>query len=517
VVYLKQHLAGSWQRVVGRLTAYYTEFNGRTNHGGNRRHGEEIEKCKLKIEKCNLPNRQIANQEFHFAICNRTLLRVICVSVVRFLSVGFAESSEQCIVAEREVVITGLGIVSPIGVGREAVWDAIVARRSGVRRQPLLAEAGWLAPFGGDVSDFDPKALIQPRKSIKVMSREIQLASAAAELAWQDAGLEGATLDPDRFGVVGAAGVMYCDLEELRIPFIEWIKQEDFDIHRWSRSAMGELYPLWMLKYLPNMPACHIGIRYDARGPNNTIAQGDVSSLLALGEAVDVIRRGQADIMIVGGTGSRISLSDVMWHRGAGLACNGKADPTEICRPFEAGRSGMVCGEGAAQIVLETREFAELRGAKPLARVASAATRTEPAAVVQQPTGDAIRRSIRAALAAAGVEPGEIGHVNAHGLSTREDDPIEARAIRDTLGDVPVTALKSYFGNLGQGSGMVELAVSLLALEKGAVPPTLNYETPDPECPVNVVSELQVTDKNTFVKVSHNATGQAAAVVVVAG
>ncbi len=308
---------------------------------------------------------------------------------------------------------------------------------------------------------------------------------------------------------------MYCDLEELRIPFLEWIKAEDFDIHRWSRSAMGELYPLWMLKYLPNMPACHIGIRYDARGPNNTIAEGDVSSLLALSEAADVIRRDHADLMIVGGTGSRINLSDFMWHRGARLACmNGKVDPAQICRPFDAERSGMVCGEGAAQFVLESREHAERRGAKPLACLAGFASRTESAAVHQQPTGDAIRRAIQAALASANLNAGDIGHVNAHGISTREDDPIEARAIRATLGDVPVTALKSYFGNLGQGSGMVELAVSVIALEHGIVPPTLNYETPDPECPVNVATELVDTNKCVFVKLNHNATGQAAAVVV---
>ncbi|HEX3600102.1 MAG TPA: beta-ketoacyl-[acyl-carrier-protein] synthase family protein [Lacipirellulaceae bacterium] len=416
--------------------------------------------------------------------------------------------------AEREVVITGLGIVSPIGVGREAVWDSIVARRSGVRMQPDLASAGWIAPFGAPISDFDPKALIQPRKSIKVMSRGIQLASAAAELAWQDAKLGEATLDPERFGVVGAAGIMYCDLEELKGPFQEWIKQEDFDIHRWSRNAMGELYPLWMLKYLPNMPACHIGIRYDARGPNNTIAEGDVSSLLAVSEAADVIRRGHADVMIVGGTGSRINLSDMMWHRGARLALNGKPDPAQICRPFDAERSGMVCGEGAAQIVLENREFAERRGVKPLALIAGIASRTESAAVGQQPTGDAIRRAILAALAAAERKPSEIGHVNAHGLSTREDDPIEARAIRSTLGDVPVTALKSYFGNLGQGSGMVELAVSVMALEKGVVPASLNYETPDPDCPVNVATETVATKQRSFVKLSHNAMGQAAAVVI---
>jgi 3-oxoacyl-[acyl-carrier-protein] synthase II len=417
-------------------------------------------------------------------------------------------------VAEREVVITGVGIVSPIGVGREAVWNAVESRQSGVRPIAQLASAGWLAPFGGEVAGFDPKELVQPRKSLKVMSRDIQLASAAAELAWQDSCLSQATLDPDRFGVVGAAGVMYCDLEELRGPFLEWIKADDFDVHRWSRDAMGELYPLWMLKYLPNMPACHIGIRYDARGPNNTISEGDVSPLLALSEAADVIRRGHADVMIVGGTGSRINISDVIWHRGARLAVNGKLPPEAVCRPFDAGRSGIVNGEGAAQIVVETREHAERRGARIMARVAGSATRFEPAADEKQPTGDAIARAIRAALAAADLKPADIGHVNAHGNSTREDDPIEARAIRATLGDVPVTAPKSYFGNLGQGSGMVELVVSLLAISQGVVPPTLNYEKPDPECPVNVAAVAQPTKHAAFIKLNHNATGQAAAVVI---
>ena len=184
----------------------------------------------------------------------------------------------------REVVITGLGIVSPIGVGREQIWDAISARRSGVRPLAQLAAAGWIAPWGGEVTGFEPKEFIQPRKSIKIMSREIQLASAAAEMAWQDAGLAEAAIDPDRFGVIGAAGLLYCELDELREPFKAWIAHEEFDVHRWSKRAMGEMYPLWLLKYLPNMPACHVGIRYDARGPNNTIALGDVSSLLAVAE-----------------------------------------------------------------------------------------------------------------------------------------------------------------------------------------------------------------------------------------
>jgi 3-oxoacyl-(acyl-carrier-protein) synthase len=416
----------------------------------------------------------------------------------------------------REVVITGLGIVSPIGIGREQVWESLVARRSGVRPIAQLAAAGWLAPWGGEIVDFDPKEFVQPRKSLKIMCRDIQLASAAAELAWQDARLGEATFDHDRFGVIGAAGLMYCDLEELREPFQAWINQEDFNIRRWSQRAMGELYPLWMLKYLPNMPACHIGIRYDARGPNNTISQGDASPLMAIAEGADLIRRDLADVVIVGGTGARINISDLMWHCGARVSRNGTKEPAAICRPFDRDRSGLVFGEGAAQFVLESRDHAERRGVRPLARVAGAATRFEPAVKTLRPTGDAIRRAIIAALAAAKLESYHVGHVNAHGNSTLEDDPAEARAIRETLGNVPVTAPKSFFGNLGHGSGAVELAVSLIAIAQGVIPPTLNYDTPDADCPVNVVREPQRAESRTFLKLNHNATGQAAAVVITA-
>jgi 3-oxoacyl-[acyl-carrier-protein] synthase II len=421
----------------------------------------------------------------------------------------------------REVVITGLGIVSPIGVGRDQVWQAISTRTSGVREIPQLAAAGWIAPFGGEVLDFDPKEFIQPRKSIKVMSREIQLASAAAEMAWQDAALAEAAIDADRFGVIGAAGLLYCELQELDQPFRSWVQQEDFDIEQWSRLAMGEMYPLWMLKYLPNMPACHIGIRYDARGPNNTIAQGDVSSLMAIAEAAEMIRRDLADVMIVGGTGSRINVTDLMWHAGARLArdgasINGAGEPAAICRPFDLNRSGMVYGEGAAEFVLESRDHAERRGVRPLARIAGSASRYEPTAESQAPLGEAIQRAIRAALAAARLESFHVGHVNAHGNSTREDDRAEARAIRLALGNVPVSAPKSFFGNLGHGSGAVELAVSLVALANGVVPPTLNYETPDPECPVNVVAAPLAAESRTFVALNHNTLGQATAVVVTA-
>jgi len=345
------------------------------------------------------------------------------------------------------------------------------------------------------------------------MSREIQLGCAAGELAWQDAQLDDVHLDPERLGVIGGAGLIYCELDELQDPYQTWIRQEDFDIRRWSRQAMGEMYPLWMLKYLPNMPSCHIGIRRDARGPNNTIAQGDVSSLLAVAEGANVIRRGGADVMIAGGTGSRLNWTDMMWHRGARLALK-NSDPAHLCQPFDRNRCGMVYGEGAAQLVLESREHAERRGARPLAQITGSACRYEASASTREPTGDAIRRAILAALSAAKIGPGEVGHVCAHGNSTLEDDRVEANAIRQTLGDVPVTAPKSFFGNLGPGSGAVELAVSLLGLAHGIMLPTLHYETPDPDCPVNVVTKSQTTKNQTLLALNHTSLGQAAAVVI---
>lgn len=415
-----------------------------------------------------------------------------------------------------EVVITGLGVVCPIGVGAEAVWRSVESRRSGVRPIAELVDSGWIAPFGGEVIDFDAKQYVTPRKSLKVMAREIQYAFASAEMAWQDSGLTEGAIDPERCGAVCGAGLMFGEMDEMAPAFRASMANGKLRLDQWGAKGMRELFPLWMLKYLPNMPACHIGIRQDARGANNTIAQGDVSSLLAVGEAADVIRRGWADVMITGGTSSKLNISDILWRVGARLSRRVE-DPAGACRPFDAGRDGMVYGEGAANFVLESRRHAECRGAKILARVDAVVSRYEPAIARRQITGKAVAAAIHGVLDAAELEPRDVAYVNAHGISTREDDPAEARAIRDALGEVPVTAPKSYFGNLGPGSGAVELAVSLLAMQRRVIPPTLNYETPDPECPVEVVTEMAPTFKRSVVLLNHCSTGQAAAAVISMG
>ncbi len=413
-----------------------------------------------------------------------------------------------------DIVVTGVGTISPIGIGNEPFWTALCEGRSGVRLLPPFDDPALAAPFGGVVADFDAKQYVRPRKSLKVMSRDIQLGFAAADLAYVDAGLRERPVDPERLGVMLGADLIPCELDELAGAFRSCTIDGRFDFNRWGAAVTAELFPLWMLKYLPNMPACHIGIAQDARGPNNTITLGDVSTLSALAEATRVVARGQADVIIAGGVGSRIH--PAMWIRGQIIGqSRRRGDPATASRPFDALRDGLVNGEGAGAFILETQPHAQARGARVLARILGFASVFEPHGNGQPCQGTAIRRAIVAALGAAGLKPTEIGHVVAHGISTIDSDRREAQAIRATLGDVPVTAPKSYFGYLGAASGALETALSVLAFQHGVVPPTLNYEHPDPECPINVVHGRPLPlGRPTALILSHSPCGQAVALVL---
>lgn len=414
----------------------------------------------------------------------------------------------------REIVITGVGVASPIGIGAEPFWRALQEGRSGVRRLASPDDKDHPSPLGAVVDQFDPQQFVRPRKALKVMSRDIQLAFATADLAAAQAGLDGGRVDPDRLGIVFGADLIVAELEEMTNAYRACMVDGQFDFHRWGQQAMAELFPLWMLKYLPNMPACHIGIARDARGPNNSLTLAEVSSLSALCEAVRVIERGQADAMIAGGASSR-NHPTIWVRRGAYQLSQRVEKPAAACRPFDVDRDGMVHGEGAGAFVLERREHAEARGAKILARILGFASTFEPHRPGRPLQGHAIRTAIRQAVAQAGLQPSDIGHVNADGLSTTFDDQIEAQAIRETLGDVPVTAPKSFFGNLSAGTGAVEMAASVLALEKGEIPPTLNYTHPDPACPVNVVHGKSAPLGNPVALViNHSRIGQSVAVVI---
>jgi 3-oxoacyl-[acyl-carrier-protein] synthase II len=320
--------------------------------------------------------------------------------------------------AAREVVITGLGVVSPIGIGCGPFWDALERGTSGIRLVDLFDASSLSVRFGGQIPDFDPKLYVRPRKSLKVMSREIQLGFAAADLAVNDAGIATGGIEPERFGVVFGNDMIYADLEDLEGTYRRSRRDGQFDFGLWSEAIQEELHPLWLLKHLPNMTASHIAIALDARGPNNTIVLGDVSSLLALAEAASVIQRGWADVMLTGGTGCRLHPTALV-ARGDALLSHRAGDFRRACRPFDRDRDGMVNGEGAAAIVLESREHAERRGAKIRGRILGTAARCEPKARREGVTGASLRQAIRAALAAARIEPGDVGHVNAHGARPR--------------------------------------------------------------------------------------------------
>jgi 3-oxoacyl-[acyl-carrier-protein] synthase II len=341
------------------------------------------------------------------------------------------------------------------------------------------------------------------------------LAFATTDMTYHNAGLKTGSVAPERLGVVFGADLIYTDLEEMRSTYQGCLVEGRFEFNRWGPVALAELYPLWLLKYLPNMPACHIGIAHDARGPNNSLLQGEVSSLAAIIEAKRVIERGLADVILAGGTSASRLHPTVLCFRGEAHQSHRNADPAAASRPFDADRDGMVNGEGAAAFVLESRQHALARGAAILARILGGASRFEPVRDGQLLRGTAIRNAALAAIAQAQLQPGDIGHVNANGLGTIEHDRVEARVIREALGDVPVFAAKSFFGNLGAGAGAVEMAASVLALGSGLIPPTMNYARRDPECPIEVVhSAPRASHKPTALVQNFTVRGQAAAIVL---
>jgi 3-oxoacyl-[acyl-carrier-protein] synthase II len=416
--------------------------------------------------------------------------------------------------SETEIVITGVGVLCPLGIGREAIRASLLAGRSAVKRLAPLVEAGLPITIGAEVEGFDPRAFVANRKNLKVMSRDAQFGVAAALLACRDAAL-GGQVAPERLGVILGADRISNPPEGCEATYRSCLVEGRFDVRRWPVEGFAATFPLSFLMVLPNMIASHVSIALDARGPSNTIHHGDVSGLLAIGEAARVLQRGAADAMIAGGVGCQGTLFDWVRHCAMGRWSRRQDDPAGAMCPFDARRDGEVRGEGAGALVLETRRHAEARGARIVARLLGWSAAFDPPS--RAGPGDAgLARAIRQGLAQARLDPRDVGHINAHGASTVEDDAREAQALADALPGVPVTAPKSFFGNLGAGAGTVEAVVSLVGLESGWTPPTLNYRCPDPLCPVDVVREPRALARRSAVLVNRTPQGQSA-VVVLAG
>ena len=417
-------------------------------------------------------------------------------------------------VASRRVVLTGIGVTSPIGVGAAPFWESLSQGRSGIRPISAFDASTLSTRIAGEINGFDAKSYIdkKDRKSLRVMARAIQLAVAAAQLALDDGKVDKTKLDPTRFGVEFGAGLMPTELDEL----IGAAKVSAngtpgrVDLKVWGEQGLAAIPPLWMLKYLPNMHACHVSILHNAQGPNNSITESDVAGLLALGEAARILRRNQADFFLVGGADSKINPLSMVRQCLFGHLSKRNEPAAQACRPFDRRRDGMLIGEGAGVLAVEDLEHAQKRGAPIYGEVLGFG-----AAFDRGCTGKGLARAIRAALNQAGVKPEDIGHVNAHGLSAVDSDAWEARALVEVFGPnkVPVWAPKSYFGNMGSGGPLVELAGSLLALKHGLLPATLNFEEPDPACPVSVYGTSRPLTNPVFLKTSFTEMGQCAAIV----
>ncbi len=440
--------------------------------------------------------------------------------------------------AERRVVITGVGLVSPLGLSPATFATSLAKGRSGITpRQDGTAwptVGGFAHDFSGKIGDFgdlegpQKKAI---RKGLKLMCRETQMAVAAAQHALADAGGADA-YDPERAGVVLGSDYMLTLPEDYEDAIKKCIAEGEFDFDAWGGAGLEQMTPLWMLKYLPNMPASHIAIYNDLRGPSNSLTLREASGLAALGEAFRIVARGNADRMVAGATGTRVlPMQAIHAAQSAGPInpLQGEApegtDPATLCKPFDADRAGAVCGEGSGMLVLEALDSAQARGATIYGEVAGfgSSVVTEPADAAPTLKGRnevAIANAIGAALHDADLSPEELGHLNADGTGSRDADRNEAAAIAAALGPAaettPVVALKSYFGSLGAGSGVVELIGSLLALDPagplaGALPRTLNHTTPDPDCPIRVTTEAGVSAGDSFVTVNTTPQGQATA------
>ena len=431
---------------------------------------------------------------------------------------------------ERRVAITGLGVVTASGIGIEELFENLSRKHTGIKRIDTFDPSGFPCQIAGQLDGFSARKYTPKsyRKAVKVMARDIEIAVAAADLAIRDAGIitrgideQNVNIDSARFGSNIGAGLMCTDLDELGIAVNTSVTDGNFDFKKWGREGMENLTPLWLLKYLPNMLACHVTIIHGAKGPSNTITCGEASGHLAVGEASRVIARGSVDVSIAGGAESKVNPLNLLRQNLLGrLTTTGNDNPTQACRPFDADHSGTVIGEGGGLLILEEHDRAIERGARIYAEIAGFAARCDPDGVdyLNPPTGSALARAIEVALDDARIAPEQVDLIIPHGSAVPAEDLAEARAIHQALGEharnVPVCTLTGSYGNLFAGAGAVALGVAAMALYKQTIPPAVNFQTPDEACNLNVIRELTRREINYALCTASSIGGQCAAVVL---
>jgi len=392
------------------------------------------------------------------------------------------------------VVVTGIGVVSPNGIGRQAFGEAIVEGRSGVSVIESIDTSGQAIKIAGEVKNFDVTPYLgEHRKNAKLMSRAVTFAVGAAGLAVDDSGLDRGRIDPARFGVVMGTGITPTDVTELVGPITQSIGHDGaFDMGRFAVARAESIFPLWLLKHLPNMAAAHISIIHHAMGPNNTVVTACAAGTQAVGEAMRLIARGDADLMLAGGCDSRLDPQLLVAYNAMKAVSASSRTPSEVSRPFDGERDGFVLGEGSAVLMLESLRHARRRRAKIYAEVVGYGSSFDAYGITRpEPEGKGAALSMRSALREARVDPADVDYINAHGTSTRLNDLMETVAVKHVFGhranSIPMSSQKSMVGHLIAASGALEAAATAMSLDRGVVPPTINQATPDPDCDLDYV------------------------------
>lgn len=401
------------------------------------------------------------------------------------------------------VVVTGLGAITPIGIGKDEFWEALLAGKNGIGRITRFDPTGFDAQIAGEVKDFDPNKYID-KKEAKRMDRCTQFAVSAAKLAIDDAKLDLDKEDLDRIGTFVGTGIG--GMETMHSQY-----------EKYFAKGPSRISPFFVPMMIPNMPAGQVSIVFHLHGPSSCMATACATGTNCIGDALRVIERGEADVMIAGGAEAAVSPAPVAGFSAMKALCTDhNDDPEHASRPFDKNRSGFIMGEGAGIVVLESLEHAEKRGAHIYAELAGYGVNSDAYHMTSPaPHGEYQAKCMALAIKDAGLTPKDVDYINAHGTSTHMNDAGESEAIKTVWGDaakdVSVSSVKSMTGHLLGAAGAIECIATALTVEKDMMPPTINYETPDENMDLDYVPNksraktVRAALSNSFGFGGHNA------------
>ena len=396
----------------------------------------------------------------------------------------------------RRVVVTGVGVINPLGNDIETVWSAIKEGKSGVGYTTVFDASRFPTRISAEIKNWDISQAVADPDVWKYRGRHTKFAAGAAIQAFNGSGVRDAIKVPRRFGVYMGSGEGNQDFESFaQMMAASLDKDGQFDPARFTRKGLDSLNPVMEVEQEPNMPVGHIASLFNAQGPNANCLTACAASNQAIGEATEIIRRGEADVMLSGGTHSMIHPFGVTGFNLLTALSTNNDNPAGASRPFDRLRDGFVLGEGAAMVVLEELEFAKARGAHIWGEIVGYGSTADAYRITDiHPDGRGAIGCMRMALDDAGINPDQIDYVNAHGTSTTVNDKVESKACREVFGTnvmkTPISSTKSMMGHLIAAAGATELIVCLMAIRDNVLPPTINYENPDPLCDLDYIPNV---------------------------